>query len=29
MIVATENYQHQSDEWNGMLNVPAEFEIGG
>src|SRR5229473_1270812 len=29
MIIATEEYQHQSDEWNGMLNVPAEFEIGG
>ncbi len=28
MIVTTENYQHSSDEWNGMLNVPAEFEIG-
>ena len=28
MVVATENYQHSSDEWNGMLNVPAKFDIG-
>jgi ABC-type polysaccharide/polyol phosphate transport system ATPase subunit len=29
MIVATENHQHPSDEWNGILNMPARFEIGG
>ena len=28
MIVATENYQHHRDEWNGILNVPVQFEIG-
>ncbi len=27
MIVATENYQHARDEWNGVLNVPSEFVI--
>ncbi len=26
MIVATENYQHARDEWNGILNVPCTFE---
>jgi lipopolysaccharide transport system ATP-binding protein len=28
MIVATENLQHPRDEWNGLLNIPAQFEIG-
>ena len=27
MIVATENYQHPSDEWNGVLNIPSQFVI--
>lgn len=27
MIVATENHQHHRDEWNGILNLPAKFEI--
>jgi lipopolysaccharide transport system ATP-binding protein len=27
MIVATEGYQHASDEWNGILNIPTRFEI--
>jgi hypothetical protein len=27
MIVATENYQHASDEWNGMLNIPSQLVI--
>ena len=27
MIVATENYQHARDEWNGILNVPCIFEF--
>jgi ABC-type polysaccharide/polyol phosphate transport system ATPase subunit len=27
MIVATEIHQHAQDEWNGILNVPCEFEI--
>src|SRR5262249_34094798 len=25
MIVATENYQHARDEWNGFLNVPGKL----
>jgi lipopolysaccharide transport system ATP-binding protein len=29
MIVATEVYQHPSDEWNGVLNLPASFELNG
>jgi lipopolysaccharide transport system ATP-binding protein len=29
MIVATESYQHSSDEWNGVLNVPCKFAICG
>ncbi len=28
MIIATEVHQHPRDEWNGILNVPCEFEIG-
>jgi hypothetical protein len=27
MIVATDSYQHQDDRWNGILNVPSEFQI--
>ena len=27
MIVATEIHQHPRDEWNGILNIPAHFEI--
>ncbi len=27
MIVATENFQHARDEWNGCLNVPSTFGI--
>ncbi|HYL64313.1 MAG TPA: polysaccharide ABC transporter ATP-binding protein [Candidatus Methylomirabilis sp.] len=27
MLVATENYQHQLDAWNGLLNIPSEFEV--
>jgi lipopolysaccharide transport system ATP-binding protein len=27
MIVATEIHQHPSDEWNGILNMPAGFEV--
>ena len=29
MIVATEGLQHADDEWNGILNMPSHFEIGG
>lgn len=28
MIIGTENHQHPHDEWNGILNVPCELEIG-
>ena len=27
MTIATEIHQHLRDEWNGILNVPCEFEI--
>jgi lipopolysaccharide transport system ATP-binding protein len=27
MIVATENFQHHFDEWNGLLNIPSEFRV--
>src|ERR1700676_3482786 len=27
MLVATETYQHERDEWNGILNVPCQFTI--
>jgi len=27
MIVATENYQHPRDEWNGPLNIPSQFTV--
>jgi hypothetical protein len=29
MVVATESYQHPSDEWCGVLNIPAEFKVIG
>jgi lipopolysaccharide transport system ATP-binding protein len=29
MIVATESHQHPSDEWNGIMNLPAGFEVDG
>jgi lipopolysaccharide transport system ATP-binding protein len=29
MIVATEIHQHPSDEWNGIMNLPAGFAIHG
>ncbi len=29
MIVATEIHQHPSDEWNGIMNLPAQFEVNG
>jgi lipopolysaccharide transport system ATP-binding protein len=27
MNVATPNYQHQFDHWNGMLNIPSQFHV--
>jgi lipopolysaccharide transport system ATP-binding protein len=27
MSVATEVYQHPRDEWNGILNIPADFQV--
>jgi len=27
MIVATENFQHSHDQWNGLLNMPSQFSI--
>jgi lipopolysaccharide transport system ATP-binding protein len=29
MIIATEVHQHVRDEWNGILNVPCKFAVGG
>jgi lipopolysaccharide transport system ATP-binding protein len=29
MNIATENYQHYMDEWNGVLNMPSKFAIDG
>jgi lipopolysaccharide transport system ATP-binding protein len=29
LIVATDVYQHPQDAWNGILNIPARFEVGG
>jgi ABC-type polysaccharide/polyol phosphate transport system ATPase subunit len=29
MIIATEGHQHTYDHWNGILNIPSQFEIGG
>ena len=28
MIVASDNYQHARDEWNGVLNIPVDFSAG-
>jgi lipopolysaccharide transport system ATP-binding protein len=28
MIVAAESFQHQTDEWSGLLNFPSELSIG-
>src|SRR2546427_231452 len=28
MSIATEIHQHYMDEWNGVLNVPSQFEVG-
>ena len=27
MLVATENYQHSRDEWNGVMNIPCQYSI--
>jgi len=27
MIISTENHQHSSDKWNGIINVPCDFVI--
>jgi len=27
MLVATENFQHSRDEWNGVMNIPCEYSI--
>ena len=27
MVVATESHQHRDDRWNGILNMPSQFEI--
>ena len=29
MVVATCSHQHPDDRWNGILNIPTEFSIGG
>jgi lipopolysaccharide transport system ATP-binding protein len=29
MVAALEPNQHQSDQWNGILNIPSRFEING
>jgi len=29
MIITTEGHQHPQDAWNGILNVPCHFEVGG
>ena len=29
MMVATEVFQHPQDQWSGILNIPAGFEVGG
>jgi len=28
LIIATEVHQHPQDQWNGILNIPCELEIG-
>jgi hypothetical protein len=27
MLVATENFQHTRDEWNGVMNLPCNFSL--
>jgi len=27
MLVATENFQHPLDEWNGVMNLPCNFSV--
>jgi lipopolysaccharide transport system ATP-binding protein len=27
MLIATENYQHTRDEWNGLFNLPCQFAL--
>jgi len=27
MLIATENFQHSHDQWNGLLNIPSQFSI--
>jgi len=27
MLVATENFQHTRDEWNGVMNLPCDFSL--
>jgi lipopolysaccharide transport system ATP-binding protein len=27
MVVATENFQHSYDKWNGILNIPSQFSV--
>jgi lipopolysaccharide transport system ATP-binding protein len=27
LLVATENFQHSRDEWNGVMNIPCEYSI--
>jgi lipopolysaccharide transport system ATP-binding protein len=27
LVVATENYQHPDDKWNGLLNLPCDFSV--
>jgi lipopolysaccharide transport system ATP-binding protein len=29
MIVATQNFQHQKDEWNGYMNLPSTLSLDG
>jgi lipopolysaccharide transport system ATP-binding protein len=29
MVVAAKIHQHRSDEWNGIMNLPAQFQING
>jgi hypothetical protein len=27
LVIATENYQHHDDKWNGILNLPCDFSV--
>jgi len=27
LVIATENYQHHDDKWNGILNLPCQFSV--